>query len=103
MAERELHRLIANAVVSDQFRAELLNGHRAEVIRQFHLEPYETVRVMAIKATTFPDFAAEIENIIHLQKVAHRLRQQNQQHSDRDTSELAVHRRVNADHSETKN
>jgi len=64
MSVRSLDILVARAVLSDKFLAEILNGRRAELIRDSDLEPEEVVSVLAIKAGTLAEFAASIEEII---------------------------------------
>jgi hypothetical protein len=64
MSTRGLLVLVGKAVVSDQFRAGILNGRRAELISGFDLEPEETAGVMAIRAADLVEFAAAVESMI---------------------------------------
>lgn len=88
MSKQELQRLVACAVVSSQFCTEILNDRRAEFINDFALEPDESVRVLAIKADNLADFAAGVEQIMHLHRFIHRIQQesdlQDEQPSERE-------------------
>jgi hypothetical protein len=61
-----LNKLLGEAVISDLFRAGLLNGRRAELLRdpRFQLDPDETADLLAIKAETLKDFAIAVEDMI---------------------------------------
>jgi hypothetical protein len=59
-----LEQLVGKAVISDEFRAGLLNGRRAELIGSFGLEPDEVTAVMAIRASTLMEFAGAVEQLI---------------------------------------
>jgi hypothetical protein len=63
MSVRSLEAIVGRAVVSERFRAGILNGKRAELIRQFSLEPDESSAVLSIKARSFPEFARAIEKL----------------------------------------
>ena len=63
MSIRALEAIVGRAVVSDRFRTGILNGKRAELIRQFGLEPDETSAVMSIQARSLPEFARAIEKL----------------------------------------
>jgi hypothetical protein len=63
MSMRALEAIVGRAVVSERFRAGILNGKRAELIRQFSLEPDETSAVMSIQAGSLPEFARAIERL----------------------------------------
>jgi hypothetical protein len=65
MSIRNLEILVGKAVVSDQFRAGILNGRRAELLHEFDLEPDEASEVLAIQADTLAEFSAAIERIVH--------------------------------------
>jgi hypothetical protein len=66
MSVKGLNELVGRAIISDSFRAGLLNGQRAELLRQFEtrLEPEERQAVLAIQARDLADFAAAIERLI---------------------------------------
>jgi hypothetical protein len=64
MSSRSLNELVSRAVVSDEFRAGILNGKRAELLRGFNLEPDEVAQVMAIRANTLQEFSAAIERLM---------------------------------------
>jgi hypothetical protein len=61
-----LNRIVGEAVISDQFRTGLLNGRRAELVRdpRFQLEPDETAALLSIEADSLQDFAAAVEGFI---------------------------------------
>ncbi len=63
MSARSLHLLIGKAVISESFRAGLLNGQRAELLREFDLDPQEVAALLAIRADTLKDFAAQVEQL----------------------------------------
>ena len=63
MSARSLQKLVTQAVISTQFRAGIMNGKRGELIRTFDLEPEEIAQVMAIRANTFEEFAAAINEM----------------------------------------
>ena len=63
MSERALEAIVGKAVVSDRFRAGILNGQRAELIRPFGLEPEETSAVLSIHAQDLSEFALAIEQL----------------------------------------
>jgi hypothetical protein len=63
MSVRALEAIIGKAVVSERFRAGILNGQRGELIRQFSLEPDETSAVMSIQAQNLTEFACAIEKL----------------------------------------
>ncbi len=63
MSKIALQKIVGKAVISDNFRAGLLNGRRAEVIDGFDLEPQERDQILAIQAQTLAEFAAEIQQI----------------------------------------
>jgi hypothetical protein len=58
-----MNEIIGKAVISDRFRAGLLTGKRAELIRQpeFELEPEEAMALMAIHADNLAEFAVAVE------------------------------------------
>jgi hypothetical protein len=66
MSIKGLNEVVGRAIISDSFRAGLLNGRRAELLQQFEtrLEPEEQQAVLAIQAHDFADFAAAIERLI---------------------------------------
>jgi hypothetical protein len=66
MSVKGLNEMVGRAIISDSFRSGLLNGRRAELLRQFEtrLEPDEQQAVLAIQARDLADFAAAIEQLI---------------------------------------
>lgn len=64
MTISELNRLCGKMVVSDTFRAGMLTGNRAELLKDFDLSLEELVGVMAIQAATDKDFYIAFEQII---------------------------------------
>jgi hypothetical protein len=66
MSIRGLNEVVGKAIISDNFRAGLLNGKRAEMLRQFEdkLDPEERQALLGIQAEAFSDFAAAIEQLI---------------------------------------
>ncbi len=64
MSTRGLHTLVGRAVVSEVFCKGVLNGKRAELIREADLEPDEAAEVLAIQAASLPEFAAAVHEII---------------------------------------
>jgi hypothetical protein len=71
MSLRGLNEIIGKAVISDRFRAGLLNGKRAELIRQpeFDLEPDEAMALMAIHAENLAEFAVAVERLVEQREV----------------------------------
>lgn len=65
-----LNQLLGEAVVSDQFRAGLLNGRRAELISdpRFKLEPDETAALLSIEASNLAEFAVGVERYLSQRK-----------------------------------
>jgi hypothetical protein len=63
MSARSLEAIVGKAVVSDRFRAGILNGQRAELIRPFGLEPEEASAVLSIHASDLSEFAQAIEQL----------------------------------------
>jgi hypothetical protein len=61
-----MNEIIGKAVISDRFRAGLLTGKRAELIRQpeFELEPEEAMALMAINAENLAEFAVAVEQFV---------------------------------------
>ena len=66
MSLRGMNEIIGKAVISDRFRAGLLTGKRAELIRQpeFELEPDEAMALMAISADSLAEFAVAVEQFV---------------------------------------
>ena len=66
MSLRGMNEIIGKAVISDRFRAGLLTGKRAELIRQpeFELEPEEAMALMAIHADNLAEFAVAVEQFV---------------------------------------
>jgi hypothetical protein len=67
MSIRGLQFMVGRAVISDEYRSGILNGHKAELIRDLDLEPGESAQVMAIRANTLAEFAAEVDRIVQAQ------------------------------------
>jgi len=63
MSIRAIQTVVGKAVISESFRAGLLNGQRAELLREFDLEPREAAALLAIRAETLTDFAAQVEQL----------------------------------------
>jgi hypothetical protein len=64
MSINGLQTLIWQAVVSDDFRAGVLNGRRAELLQSIELDPDEAAEILAIRTETLPDFANGILELI---------------------------------------
>jgi|GEM_PF-614794 len=66
MSIRGLNEVVGKAIISDSFRAGLLNGKRAEMLRLFEdkLDADEQQALLGIQAEAFSDFAAAIEQLI---------------------------------------
>lgn len=64
MSVPTLQRIVGKAVISDQFRAGLLNGQRGQLISGYDLEPDEVAEIMAIRANSLQEFAAAMESIV---------------------------------------
>ncbi len=58
-----LNQLLGEAVVSDHFRAGLLNGRRAELVAdpRFKLDADEAAALLSIEADNLSDFAVAVE------------------------------------------
>lgn len=67
-----LNQLLGEAVVSDQFRAGLLNGRRAELVSdpRFKLDPDEAAALLEIEADNLQDFALGVELYLSRRKAA---------------------------------
>ena len=63
MSKRALHLIVGEAMLRETFRAGILNGHRAELLYKFDLEPDEYAQVMAIQAQDIQEFAAAVEQM----------------------------------------
>ena len=64
MSTRSLQILVGRAIISDSFRADILNGRRAELLQEFDLDAEERAAVLAIRADTLAEFAAQIEQLV---------------------------------------
>ena len=66
MTIRGMNRIIGQAVISDRFRMGLLNGRRAELIRQpeFELDPEEAMALLSIQAENLAEFAVAVEGLL---------------------------------------
>ncbi len=71
MSITSLNAIITKAVVSDRFRAGLLNGQKAELIRDFDLDPAEVSAVMSIHVGSLAEFAAAIDQLVQTREFAH--------------------------------
>ncbi len=67
-----LNQLLGEAVVSDQFRAGLLNGRRAELVSdpRFKLDPDEAAALLSIEADNLQEFAVAVEVYLSQRKHA---------------------------------
>jgi hypothetical protein len=65
MSIHGLQKLIWQAVVDDDFRTGVLNGRRAELIREVELDEDEAKRILAIRTESLPDFANGVLEIMH--------------------------------------
>jgi hypothetical protein len=63
MSITTLNTIITKAVVSDRFRAGLLNGQKAVLIRDFDLDPAEVSAIMSIHVSSLAEFAAAVDKI----------------------------------------
>jgi len=66
-----LNTIVTKAVVSDRFRAGILNGQRGALIRDFDLDPDEIAAIMSIHVDNLPAFAAAIDEIVQARELAH--------------------------------
>jgi hypothetical protein len=64
MSLHGLQTLIWQAVVDDDFRAGMLNGHRADLLKGLDLDDEEANRVLAIRSDDLPDFANVVFEIM---------------------------------------
>jgi hypothetical protein len=64
MPTHELHKLVGRAVINRPFQAGILNGRRAELLRQYQLEPDEVAALLAVQASNVTEFAAAVEQIV---------------------------------------
>jgi hypothetical protein len=71
----ELQALVGRALVDDEFRCGLLNGHRRECIAEFALSADEERAVARIDAPDLTSFAAQLDGWInHREPVLARIR-----------------------------
>lgn len=72
MSTDGINRMLGEAVISDRFRAGLLNEQRAELVSdpRFQLEVDETAALLSIQAETLQQFAAAVERYIEQRKAA---------------------------------
>jgi hypothetical protein len=68
MSALAINKLIGRVLTSDSARAWVLNGHRADVLGEFELEPDEYTDIMDIRANTLQEFSAAVEVIYNRQK-----------------------------------
>ncbi|CAG0935615.1 hypothetical protein TFLX_04458 [Thermoflexales bacterium] len=59
--------MVGRAVISDEYCAGILNGQKADLIRDLDLDPGESAQVLAIRANTLAEFAAEVDRIVQAQ------------------------------------
>ena len=66
MSTKGINQLLGLAVISDTFRAGLLNGQRAQLVSNpdIDLDLEEAAALMAIEAENLRDFAAQVEQLI---------------------------------------
>src|SRR3990172_5322305 len=64
MSLRAMNVMVTRAVTSDQFRKGMINGRRAELIREYDLDPEEQAEIMAIQANTESEFYRAMDRII---------------------------------------
>ncbi len=72
MSTDGINRMLGEAIISDRFRAGLLNGQRAELVSdpRFQLEADETAALLSIQAEDLQQFAAAVERLIEQLKGA---------------------------------
>ncbi len=70
MSIHGLQIMVGRAVISDEYCAAILNGHKAELIRELDLDPAESAQVLAIRANTLAEFATEVDRIVQAQLMA---------------------------------
>ncbi len=70
MSTLRLQKLVGQAVISDDFRAGLMNERRAELLRLANLEPDELAAITAIRAANFAEFSAAVEALIEAREQA---------------------------------
>jgi hypothetical protein len=70
MSSVALNEIVGLAAINDSFRDGLLNGRRAEVLRQLEtpLDPDENQAVMAIEAAGLREFAIAVQHLIEQRK-----------------------------------
>ena len=64
-----LEEVVGNAIVDREFRAGLLNGKRARLLRRFDLSPEETQAIMNIRADSLESFAGQLNRWIEGQQI----------------------------------
>jgi CheY-like chemotaxis protein len=65
-----LNAIVTKAVVSDRFRDGILNGRKAELIRDFDLDADEVAAIMSIHADSLAEFAAAIDELVRAREIA---------------------------------
>jgi hypothetical protein len=67
-----LNQLLGEAIVSDHFRAGLLNGRRAELVAdpRFKLDADEAAALLSIEADNLQEFAVAVEVYLTQRKTA---------------------------------
>jgi hypothetical protein len=71
MSILSLNAIVTKAVVSDRFRAGLLNGQKAELIRDFDLDPDEVSAIMSIHVGSLAEFAVAVDKLVQAREFAH--------------------------------
>jgi hypothetical protein len=71
MSITSLNAIITKAVVSDRFRAGLLNGQKAVLIRDFDLDPAEVSAIMSIHVGSLAEFAATVDQLVQPRELAY--------------------------------
>jgi hypothetical protein len=64
MSTVRLNKLVGQAIVSENFRAKLLNGQRARLLAEWELEPVEAQSILSIRAGNLEEFAQGICRIL---------------------------------------
>lgn len=69
MTARTLQKIVGRAIISDDFRAGILNGKRAEILSEFDLEHEVFDTLMSIRAESLAEFAAAVEQLVRQNEV----------------------------------
>lgn len=68
MSALAINKLIGRVLTSSHARTGVLNGHRADVLKEFDLAPDEYSAIMAIRAHTLQEFSVAVEAIYNRQQ-----------------------------------